>query len=54
MSLSFPLVASNDRTTDRSPNKITAASTARLHYSQEKDIKYGDRVAISLSEEIIT
>lgn len=51
---SFPPVAQNDGTTDRYPNKIPAASTARLHHYQEKDIKHGDRVAISLSEEIIT
>lgn len=50
----FPPVASNSRKTDRSPNKITAASTAWFHCTRKKDIKYGERVAISLSEEIIT
>lgn len=50
----FPPVASNARTIDRSADKITAATTALLQLSQKKDIKYGDGVAISLSEEIIT
>lgn len=50
----LPPGASNARTIDRSAVKITAASTALLHLSQKKDINYGDRVAISLSEEIIT
>lgn len=50
----FPCVASKARTTAGCPNKITATSTAQLHCSKKKDIKYGDRVAISPSEEIIT
>lgn len=54
MSPSFPPVAENDRTTDRYPNKISSGSTAQLHHCQENDIKHGDRVAISISEEIIT
>lgn len=49
----FPCVASNARTTG-CLNKIIATSTAQLHCSEKKDIKYRDRVAISLSEEIIT